>query len=74
MLSGKDMLLIAELHSASENKRILLPINIQAAKWVCCFEELKTMRDKMGTAIPIKAIGPQKAVVKPVNTDEIRIR
>ena len=32
------------------------------------------MRDNRGTAMPTKAIGPQKAVEMPVSTEEIKIR
>ncbi len=65
---------MAELAKASESKRIILPISKQEVTCKCCLELLNTMRDRIGTAVPIKAIGPQKAVVKPVNTDEIKIK
>ena len=63
-----------EFVTASENKRIILPNNKQEKICTCCLEEEKIMRDKMGTAIPTKAIGPQKAVVNPVSKDEIKMR
>lgn len=65
---------MAELAIASESKRIMLPINKQEVTCKCCLELLKTIRERIGTAVPIKAMGPQKAVVKPVNTDEIKIK
>ncbi len=71
---GKEILLIAELARASESKRMMLPINKQEATCKCCFELLNTIRERIGTAVPIKAIGPQNAVVKPVNNDEIKIK
>ena len=62
------------LAKVSENKRMMLPSNKHDAKCNCCFELLNIMRERIGTAIPTKAIGPQNAVVKPVNTEEINIK
>lgn len=41
---------------------------------MCCFEPVNIIRDRIGTAMPINAIGPQNAVVKPVRADEIKIK
>lgn len=71
---GNEILLTAELAKASESKRMVLPMSKQEVTCKCCLELLNTIRDKIGTAVPIKAIGPQKAVVKPVRTEEIRIK
>ena len=59
MFIGKETFFMTELHNASENKRIMLPINKQDAKCNCCLEDLKIIRDKIGTAMPIKAMGPK---------------
>ena len=53
---------------------MMLPSNKHDAKCNCCFELLNIMRERIGTAIPTNAIGPQNAVVKPVNTEEINIK
>ena len=74
IFNGNDMLLIAELQRASDKRMIMLPINKQEAKCKCCLEDLKIIRDKIGTAMPTNAMGPQKAVVRPVKTEEIRMR
>ena len=74
MLMGKEISVIKWLHKASEKRRIMLPINNEENKCNCWFEVSKNKRDNIGTAIPTKAIGPQKAVVTPVNTEESKIK
>lgn len=65
---------MAECEMASENNRIILPISKEEKMCNCCFDDENNMRDNIGTAIPTKAIGPQKAVVNPVNRQEIKIK
>ena len=74
MFIGREMELKIEFDIASDINKVELPISMHENKWTCCLEVLKIMRDKIGIAIPINAIGPQKAVVKPVNAEEIKIK
>ena len=74
MLIGRETFFTTELLSASENNKITLPIKTDETKRSCCLEDENSMRERMGTAMPTKAIGPQNAVVTPVKTEETRIR
>ena len=48
-----------EWQIVSDKSKSIAPNKIQAKKCICCFDVLKIMRDKMGTASPTKAMGPQ---------------
>lgn len=74
MLIGKVTWRSKELAIASDSNRIILPSNIQDIKCSSCLAVFKIIRDKIGTAIPINAMGPQNAVVNPVKTEEIKIK
>lgn len=71
---GNETFFNTEFAKASANNSVMLPINKQVTMWSCWLALLNSMRDNIGTEMPTKAMGPQKAVVTPVKTEEISIK